>query len=278
MSKRETTQAPAVDRAIDIIELMALSDRDLPFSEIIQQVNIPRQSLIRILKTLCKRGILKKTGQRGFYRLGMKLLYLGNRLQEKINLRSIAWPFMEDLSQKTNKTIELSTLDRDQLILIEQIEGNEGVRLYSRVGGVYPYFHALGVGKVYLGHMTPQKRNNVLEKIGLPAVTEYTITDFKKLEEDLLHIRESGYAFEDQELRKGVRRVVAPIYDHRNNLAGCIGIAATVLSFELKDREYLGPLVVETASKISFAMGKGEEPNTGPKSGFSDTDNKEVKL
>ena len=272
MSKNGTAHAPAVDRAIDIIELMAVSDRDLPLSEIIQQLNIPRQSLIRILKTLCRRGLLNKTGQRGYYRLGMKLLYLGNRLQDKINLRSIAWPFMQDLSQKTNKTIELSTLDRDQLILIEQIEGNEGVRLYSRVGGVYPYFHALGVGKVYLGHMTQQKRNKVLEKIGLPAVTEHTITDLKKLEENLSQIRESGYAFEDQELRKGIRRVVAPIFDHRNNLAGCIGIAATVLSFELKDREYLGPLVVETASKISLAMGQGENPTTEAKSGVRDTD------
>ncbi len=256
MVRKKSASAPAVDRALDVIEVMAASDRDLSFSEIMKRVNIPRQSLIRILNTLCARGVLDRAEQRGFYRLGMKLLYLGNRLQDKITLRSVAWPFMQELSEKTHKTIELSTLDRDQLILIEQIEGTEGVRLYSRVGGVYPYFHALAVGKIYLSHMEPDKRENVLDRIGLPSVTVHTITDIGKLEKELLRVRENGYAFEDQELRKGVRRVGAPIYDYHNNLAGCIGIAATIFSFELEHREDLGRMAVQTANKISYRMGK----------------------
>jgi DNA-binding IclR family transcriptional regulator len=256
MKPRKSAHVPAVDRALDVIEIMASSDGDLSLSEVMKRVNIPRQSLIRILNTLCDRGIVERAGQRGFYRVGMRLLYLGNRLQDKITLRSVAWPFMQELAEETHKTIELSTLDRDQLILIEQIEGTEGVRLYSRVGGVYPYFHALAAGKIYLAHMGPEKRRKVLEKIGLPAVTEHTITRMDNLEEELLRVREKGYAFEDQELRKGVRRVGAPIYDYQNNLAGCIGIAATFFSFELEDRENLGRIVMETANKISYRMGK----------------------
>lgn len=258
MEQKKSVRTPAVDRALDVIELMASSKGDLPLSEIIKRVNIPRQSLIRILNTLCDRGIVDKTDQRGFYRLGMKLLYLGHRIQDKIVLRSVALPFMHELAEKTTKTIELSTLDRDQLILIEQVEGSEGVRLYSRIGSVYPYFHALAVGKIYLAHMDPEKRQKVLDKIGLPAVTEHTITEMSKLEEELLRVQEDGYAFEDQELRKGVRRVVAPICDFRNDLAGCIGIAATLFSFELEDRDRLGQMAVETASKISRAIGRRE--------------------
>ena len=259
MKQNKSAYAPAVDRALDVIEFMASSKGDLSLSEIIKMVNIPRQSLIRILNTLCDRGIVDKTDQRGFYRLGMKLLYLGHRIQDKIELRSVALPFMHELAEKTAKTIELSTLDRDQLILIEQIEeGSEGVRLYSRIGSVYPYFHALAVGKIYLAHMDPEKRQKVLDKIGLPAVTEHTITEMSKLEEELLRVQEDGYAFEDQELRKGVRRVVAPICDFRNDLAGCIGIAATLFSFELEDRDRLGQMAVETASKISRAIGRRE--------------------
>ena len=114
--------------------------------------------------------------------MGMRLLYLGARLKNKITLRTMAWPFMQELAEETHKTIELLTLDRDQFILIEQIEGTEGVRLYSRVGGAYPYFHALAAGKVYLAHMALEKRRNVLDKIGLPAVTEHTITNVDKLD------------------------------------------------------------------------------------------------
>ncbi len=255
MKQRNLSHSPAVERAIDVIELMATTESDLSLSELMKALNIPRQSLIRILNTLSDRGIVDRAEQKGSYRLGMKLLYLGNRLQDKIKLRSMAWPFMQQLAEKTRKTIELSTLDRDQLILIEQIEGSEGVRLYSRVGSVYPYLHAVAVGKIYLAHMDPVKRRKVVDKIGFPRVTEHTITNMKKLEAELLKVQKNGYAFEDQELREGVRRVVAPVYDYNDNMVGCIGIAATVFSFELEDVDRLAGMVKETARKISSGMG-----------------------
>lgn len=255
MGQKSSAHAPAVDRALDIIELLASCEKELPLSEILTRLTIPRQSLIRILNTLCNRGIVDKAGKRGCYRLGMKLLYLGNRLQDNIRLRSVARPFMEVLAEATHKTVELSTLDRDQLVLIEQIEGSEGIRLYTRIGSAYPYFHAVAVGKVYLAHMEATKRHKVLSAIGLPPVTERTITRMDQLEMELKKIREKGYAFEDQELRKGVRRIVAPIYDHRNRLAGCVGVAATIFSFEVTDTEDLAREVVETAGQISKRMG-----------------------
>jgi DNA-binding IclR family transcriptional regulator len=225
----------------------------MPLAEILAKLSIPRQSLIRILNTLCDRGVVERTGQRGFYRLGMKLLYFGDRLQDKIKLRSIGRPLMRDLAEKTCKTVELSSLDRDQLVLIEQVEGSEGIRLYSRVGSAYPYFHAVAAGKIYLADMTPEKRHKVLAAIGLPPVTENTITDPDVLEEE---IREKGYAFEDQELRDGVRRLVAPIYDHANRLAGCVGVAATIFSLEMDQKEDLAAQVIETAERISHGMGR----------------------
>ncbi len=258
MVQKNPARAPAVDRALDVIELLAVREKALPLSEMLTKLAIPRQSLIRILNTLCDRGVVDRTGQRGFYRLGMRLLYFGNRLQDKIKLRSISRPLMQELADKTHKTVELSTLDRDQLVLIEQIEGTEGIRLYTRIGSAYPYFHAVAVGKIYLAHMEAEKRQKVLATIGLPPVTEHTITDINRLEEELIGIREKGYAFENQELRKGVRRIVAPIYDHRNHLIGCVGVAATIFSFEMDDRESLGRQVVETANQISYDMGKAK--------------------
>ena len=255
MKSKKNYHVPALERALNVIDLLASNDNDLSFSEILNSLNIPRASLARILKILTDRGIITKTGARGFYSLGMKLLYLGNRLESKLELRSVAWPFMQELASKTGKTIELSTIDRDQLILIDQIEGNEGVRLFSRIGSAYPYFHTLGAGKIYLAHMEKEKRKDVLNKIGLPTVTKHTITDIDQLEKEMSIIIKNGYAFEDQELREGVRRVVAPIYDYHGSLVGCIGIASPIFSFTYEDRKYLGRMVKEVAHKISSGMG-----------------------
>ena len=252
--------APALDRGIDVVEFLASAKGPVSFSEILGSLDIPKASLVRILNTLCKRGIIDKTEEKGRYRLGMKLLYLGNRLQAKLRLRSVAWPFMQNLAEKVQETVEISILDRDQLVLIEQIEGAGDVRVYSRVGGAYPYFHAVSVGKVYLAHMNPEKRKKVLNQVGLPAVTQWTITNLDDLEEELSRILKNGYATEDQELRKGVRRVAAPIYDHQRQVAGCLSVAAPVPKLEVRDFGKLGTIIKQSTDKISKRLGASDLP------------------
>lgn len=90
MDRKKSNRPPAVERALDVIELMVVSERDLSFSEIMKRINIPRQSLIRILNSLCDRGVVERTEKRGFYRVGMRFLYLGARLKDKITLRTVA--------------------------------------------------------------------------------------------------------------------------------------------------------------------------------------------
>jgi DNA-binding IclR family transcriptional regulator len=259
MKQITSPRTTAVDRAIDVIELLSENEGALPLSQIMNELDIPKQSLIRILNTLCVRGIIDKAEKRGFYRLGMNLLFTENHLQDKRNLRSIAWPSMQELSQKVRKTIELSILDRDQLVCIERIQGNESVNIYSRIGAVYPYFHAVSVGKVYLAQMDSKRRKENLKKIGLPAVTEKTITDTDTLEKELQKVKSNGFAFEDQELRKGVRRVAAPIYDKTNKVVGCISVAAPIFSFKLDDIDRLGMLAKETAGEISKNISAKED-------------------
>ena len=90
MDRKKSNRPPAVERALDVIELMVVSERDLSFSEIMKRINILRQSLIRILNSLCDRGVVERTEKRGFYRVGMRFLYLGARLKDKITLRTVA--------------------------------------------------------------------------------------------------------------------------------------------------------------------------------------------
>ncbi len=255
MSDPNKSTAPALDRGIDVVELLASSESAVSFSEILTTLKIPRASLARILNTLQRRGIVDKLRQNGRYRLGMKLLYLGHRLQDKIRLRSVAWPFMQRLAEDLHETVELSIQDRNQLVLIEQIEGPGDVRVHSRIGASYPYFHAVSVGKIYLAHMEPGKRAKALEQVGLPAVTPWTITDHKRLEEDLSWILENGYAVEDQELRKGVRRVAAAIYDHNRHVVGCLSVAAPLFRIDLGDFPKIGRTVKRIAGEVSRGLG-----------------------
>lgn len=257
-SKQSAT--PALDRGIDVVEFLASSRGPVSFSDILTSLAIPKASLVRILNTLCRRGIVDRVDPNKHYRLGMRLLYLGNRLQDELRLRAVAWPLMQRLADEVSETVELSILDRDQLVLIEQIEGPGDVRVCYRVGSAYPYFHAVSVGKVYLAHMDSAKRRKVLERIGLPAVTPWTITDRAVLERELAEVRERGYAREDQELRRGVRRVAAPIYDHDGRVAGCLSIAAPMFRLGPDDWSRLSLTLTAATTEISDSLGRMLQP------------------
>lgn len=254
MKKTKRYNIPAVNRAIDIIELMIVKNRVLSLSEIVKSLDIPKPSLIRILNTLCDRGLIQRSGKRGDYQLKYELQNLRNYIKIK-KLCSIALPHMKILSHETVKTIELSSRDRDQMVVYEQVIAKEGIQTYSRIGSSYPYFHAIAAGKIYLAEMNPERRSRILKIIGLPSITQYTISDIDELEADLLAIRKHGYAIENQELRLGVRRVAAPIFDN-NKLLGTIHISSTTYDFDISEFEKMGYMAIETAALIGKEISK----------------------
>ena len=242
---------PALERALDVIDLIASHESDLSFSEILHSLNIPRPSLVRILKILADRGLITKTEDKGLYRLGMKLIYLGNRLESKLKLKSVAMPFMQELASKTGKTIELSTLDRDQLILIDQIEGNEGVRLFSRIGSAYPYFHALAAGKIYLAHMEEESTAAFLSETQLVKYTDNSTTDLDAYLQELKRVRKQGYATDYREYLQGVNAVAALIRSGVEPLA-----AIWVVGFASSLTEEKMPQIIEKTVSAAEVVGR----------------------
>lgn len=253
-----------MNRGLDIIEALASEKGELEFSEISKRLKIPRASLARILNTLRKRRFIDKDEKSGRYRLGLKFIYLVSFVYDKIDIRSYARPYMVKLAETTGETIELSTLDHDQLVLVEQIESEQGIRLYSRIGSAYPYLHTTAPGKVYLSQMSDEKLERVLNKIGLPKITENTITEIERLKEELKQVAKKGFAFENQELRIGVRRFAAPIFNHENRLVACLGLAGPFFRIGLRDKARLGRLVKNTADEISRKLGAAK---INPKAG-----------
>jgi len=147
---------------------------------------------------------------------------------------------------------------RDQLILIDQVEGSDAVRLYSYPGSVIPYFHATAPGKVYLAHIEKEKFRRAVNKLGLPRLTIHTIYLLEQLEKEIDEVKSRGYAYDFEELREGVCRVSAPIYDRENKILGCFTVACP--SFRLhKDgtrKDDLGLLVKKIAFEFSKEHGR----------------------
>ncbi len=250
-SNNANKKAPALARGLKVLELLAEEESELSLKSIADRLGIPKPSLWRILGVLSENGYLLFDEDKRTYRLGFKFLYLGNAFMSGMGFRSQARGYLKKLMELTSETAELSALVKDQLILIEQVEGPEAVRLFSRIGSAYPYFHATAPGKVYLAHMTGEKLKRVMDRMGLPKITEHTITDFQVLEKELKAFRENGYAIDEEEMRAGVVRICAPVYDKKGKVIACLGVAAPSFRITAQNREKIGKLSKKLAQELS---------------------------
>jgi DNA-binding IclR family transcriptional regulator len=243
--------APALARGLQVLELLAEEESELSLKTIGERLAIPAPSVWRILSVLKDKGYLLFDQEKKTYRLGFKFLYLGSIMLSRMNFRSQARDYLQQLVDRTGETAELSARVRDQLILIDQVEGPEAVRLFSRIGSAYPYFHATAPGKVYLSHITEQKIKHVMDRMGLPKITKYTITSLAKLERELDSARRRGYAFDHQEMRIGVSRVAAPVYDYSGKVVACLAVAGPSFRITPKNHENIGRWTKELAGQLS---------------------------
>jgi IclR family acetate operon transcriptional repressor len=115
-----------------------------------ERLSIPTTSPWRILRVLRDSGYLLFDQERKTHRLSFKFLSLGNVLLNRMGFRSQARGYLKKIVELTGETAELSARGKDQLVLIDQVEGPEEARLFSSIGGAYPHFHATATGKVYL--------------------------------------------------------------------------------------------------------------------------------
>ncbi len=254
--KRDGT-APALERGLEILELLSKDPYEMGFQEISQRLRIPPASLWRLLKVLTNKGYVIVDPKRRTYRLGFKLASMGNFLLENSHFKSSVREELKHLVDLTGETVELDIKLKDQLVLLEQIIGPEGLYLYSHPGSAMPYFHATAPGKVYLANLPYEKLRAIVSRLGLPKLTTYTIHSFDQLLAELELVRERGYAFDIDEMREGVGRVASGIYDREGKVIAVIAVVCP--SIRLRDHERLktyGERVKEVAKTISDRHGR----------------------
>jgi DNA-binding IclR family transcriptional regulator len=253
-TKKPNLMVPALARGLEVLELLAEEESELSLRSIEARLQIPRPSLWRLLTVLKDRGYVLFDPEKKTYRLGFKFLYLGNILLNGIGFRSEARGYLRRLVDLTGETAELSARIKDQLILIDQVEGPEAIRLFSRIGSAYPYFHATAPGKVYLAHLPREKLKRVMSRMGLPKITENTITRFRDLERELKQVKKNGYAFDDQEMRMGVCRIAAPVYRGSGNVTACLGVAGPAFRVTPESHEAIGKHTTALAHQLSAEL------------------------
>jgi len=113
---------PAADRVLNILELLANEQGELSFSELSSSLNIPKPSLSRLFFNFQQRGYVSHNPVTRKYHLTLKLLILGDRLLDRLDLREKARASMQKLMEKSKETVELAILDDKEIVYIDKHE------------------------------------------------------------------------------------------------------------------------------------------------------------
>jgi IclR family acetate operon transcriptional repressor len=250
----EEISSNALERGFTILETIAESSSGLTNSEISRKLEIPKSTASYLLRTMEKRGYLRKDETTGKFRLGFRLLRLTHGILDNVDVREVAKPVMQEFVKRTQMASHLAVLDNGRAVYVEKIEAESFVRMDIWVGHRLPV-HTTAVGKALVAYLPTEEVIRILEERGMEKRTLQTISTHTRFLRELEKVRTYGFALDNEENSEGVRCVASPIFNMQGKVIAAIGTSN--LSFHLEDSKL--PEIVEilkkSAAEISMQLG-----------------------
>ncbi len=242
-----------VENALRILGLFSPEKKQLTFAEIQQQLKLPRTTVFRLLYTLEINDYIRKIPSSGNYKLGLKVLYLGKTMFQDADILEISKPFMTELRDDLGETVDLTILDNNQALYIEQLDSVYHLKAeYSAKSRRLP-LHCTACGKV-LAAFNLERLSHKWPPRHLMAYTQNTVTEREVLLEQLAEVKRLGYAIERGELEDYVNAYSAPIFDGNNIAVAALTIVIPQSRLTPETEEKIIDQVKHYASKISDGL------------------------
>ncbi|MFZ2217373.1 MAG: IclR family transcriptional regulator [Rhodoferax sp.] len=245
-----TPTVQVIERMFSLMDVLASREEAISLKEISEKTGLHPSTAHRILNDLAT-GRFVDRPHPGTYRLGMRLLELGNMVKSRLNVRDAALIPMRDLHKLIQQTVNLSLRQGDEIIYIERAYSERsGMQVVRAIGGRAP-LHLTSVGKLFLAADDAQRVRAYAMRTGLNGQTKNSLTQLSSLEHELNKVRLNGFALDNEELELGVRCMAAGIYDDQEKLVAGLSISAPAGRL---DESWLIKLQA-TAQDISLTLG-----------------------
>jgi IclR family acetate operon transcriptional repressor len=246
----------SANRVVDILELVAARRDMLPLREISAQLEVPKSSLLPLLRALTARRYLDQS-QTGEYRLGARALELGAGAARHVDLVEVAHRALVGLMRRTGETAFLGVLAADGLamVYVDKVESEHVIRYAAGVGDRRP-LHATSSGKALLAFLPAEQRERTVKAIALARHTERTVTTVTALRATLAEIQRAGVCVSVDEFVLGAAGVTAPIFDRQGRVAAVCTVGGPTDRVRPRVRA-LTAEVKRTAAAISAQLGHG---------------------
>lgn len=242
----------SVDRAIQLLEILADSAGELGVSELGRRLNVHKATASRLLSTLARHGLVEQNPFTSRYRLGVSLVHLAAASSSRMDIVRQVRPVLEDLSERAKEAAGLAVLERGSVIYVDEVAAPWSVGV-SWVGRRAP-FHCTSSGQVFLAWSRDRLLERALRK-PLEGFTPATITDPDALRAELDLVRKRGYAKSVEEIEEGLVAVAAPIHQADGTVVAAMSLSGPAFRLRPQDVPRTGAMVAEAAEAASRRLG-----------------------
>ena len=251
---------PALDKGLDIIELLARETEGLTLNEIARLLDRTSSELFRMVNALCRRGYIGQEDDR--YSLTLKLFELAHRHKPIKSLTAAAAPLMRDLVQRSLQSCHLAVFYAGRVLVVGEIDSPErwafGLKVGAQVG-----LTDTASGYVLLAFQDEAGRRSMLASH--QEVEGELELKSRQLFTTIRDVAKSGYAQLQSRQIRGVTNIAFPILDTSGQAIAVLNIPY----IERIDKKVTPSIAAvkemlrETASRLSLLMGHVEVAAAG---------------
>jgi DNA-binding IclR family transcriptional regulator len=236
-------------RGLMLLELVASDVHSL--EALAKKSGLTRSTAHRLLATLVQQGYLRNQAGQGYF-LGPRIIELGFKGYEKLDLPQIARPHMIRLSEATKETVHLAILDGTQVMYIEKVQGSRSVRTASHIGARLPV-QCTALGKALVSTL-PESRWADYFSTEIQR-TPRSVASVEAFVEEVRKTADRGYALDLEENEPGIRCIAAPVRDGSGQTVAALSLSSLHIYLSDEQIDQIAPLVKDTATKIGRELG-----------------------
>jgi DNA-binding IclR family transcriptional regulator len=219
-----------------------------------EALEIPKNTVYRILTTLTDYGYLARDEQTNLYRLERKILSLGYKAIDESSLIERCLDVLRELRDETGESVFLAVQLGNQGVTIEQLPGLHPVKVLSEIGHRFPMYTS-APGKALMAYLPEAEAEEVIRNQSYKKHTARTITGIKAMRAELETVRHLGYSLDQGEELEDLHCVGAPVLNHRGHAIAAIWVSALASVIREEHFEEVGAQVRSAALRISKRYG-----------------------
>ncbi|MFC7392107.1 IclR family transcriptional regulator [Scopulibacillus cellulosilyticus] len=241
-----------VHKIANILNCFTPDEPALGNLEIASKLGMNPSTVHHLLRSLLEEGLLIKD-RKNKYRLGWKLLELGNQVMYQQDIYNEAIPMVQELIKSFNSIVHIGMLDeKGQFIFVMKSSSKHAIQVPTYIGARKPTY-CFSTGKILLS-FNPSLVEPTINKGLLPRGPN-TITTIDKLETELSDVRNKGYSVSDNENEFGVYGIAAPIRSYTGKTIAALNMVGPASYMQGSERQVMIKSVINTAQSISRELG-----------------------